>query len=97
VTTLREALRMDIREVVADPEWQALRESLVGTWKSQGPENAARLRAYVGDFKDPLRVRRVLNYLTGTGFRSGAIACPEAGTLREEVRAAYAWHRAGCS
>jgi hypothetical protein len=67
---------MNIKEIVNDPEWQSLRRSFVGTWKIFPERNCERLERYLGDFSDPLKLRRVLNYLTGSGFRSGKIKHP---------------------
>lgn len=76
----------DIRQIVDDPEWQALRRSLMGTWKKSPASSAARLAAYLGDGSDPRKARRVLNYLTGSVFRLGAVGCPEADRLRDFCR-----------
>lgn len=77
---------LDITLVVADPEWQALRASLVGTWKATPAGNVARLADYLGDGTDPLKVRRLLNYLTGSVFRSGTIRHPDVDKLLARVR-----------
>lgn len=77
---------MTISEIVRDPEWQALRISMIGTWMSQSRENVDRLNRYLGDGKDPLKVRRVLNYITGSGFRSGKISSRLITQFREYVR-----------
>jgi hypothetical protein len=88
VVSRRVVWRADIRDVVADPEWQALRASFLGTWKRTPAENVRVLRAYVGPMTDSARVRRVLNYLTGSGFRHGAIRHPDIDALLYEVREA---------
>jgi hypothetical protein len=81
----------NIKVVVDDPEWQKLRLWFKGKWADQGPECSKRLRDYFEkDPKDPWRVRRVLNYVTCSGFRTGAIKEPSVDKLREEVR--DAWH-----
>jgi len=81
----------NIKVVVDDPEWQKLRLWLKGKWAEHGPECVKRMRDYFEkDKKDPWRVRRLLNYLTCSGFRTGAIKEPSADRLREEVR--EAWH-----
>lgn len=80
----------NIQDVVNDPEWQKLRLWLKGKWAAQGPECVRRLREYFEkDKKDPWRVRRVLNYVTCSGFRTGAIKEPSVNPLREEVRDAW--------
>lgn len=81
----------NIQEVVDDPEWQRLRLWLKGKWAKQGPECVERLRRYFEkDKNDPWRVRRVLNYVTCSGFRTGAIKEPSVDSLREEVRGVWA-------
>lgn len=76
----------DIREVVNDPQWQALRKSLVGTWKRDPAGNVAKLRSYLGGGDDPLRNRRILNYLTGSAFRIGIVSHPSISELLAWVR-----------
>lgn len=82
-----------MREVVSLPEWQALRESLVGTWRETPAANVRKLRAFGGDLSDPRRVRILLNYLTGSGFRIGIIQHPAITKYRDEVRAARRRHK----
>jgi hypothetical protein len=86
---MRHVRGKDIREIVADPEWQALREEMVGTWRRFAKANVARLAAYVGDGSDALRVARVYNYLTGTAFRTRMIQHPDIDALLARVRE---WH-----
>lgn len=76
----------DIRSVVNDDDWQTLRKSFVGTWKHTPVENVKKLREYVGDKNDPYKVRRVLNYLTGSAFRIRIIEHDDIDTLREEIQ-----------
>jgi hypothetical protein len=76
----------DIREVVALPEWQALRKDLVGTWAKTPVGNVLLLRSFLGDGKDGRRVRILLNYLTGTSFRIGRVSHREIDRLLAEVR-----------
>ena len=98
--THKEVSAMDIREVVKEEEWQALRLLLLGTWKKSPNRSVGWLIQYltrIGKFDDgsgeveledacPLRLRRVHNYLTGTVFRSGTIKCESADILREKIR-----------
>ena len=83
----------DIREVVKDPTWQALRRALLGTWKHDPAASAFLLLRYVGDGADVWRVARVYNYLTGTAFRTGAIRHPDIDHLLARVRAWHEQHR----
>jgi hypothetical protein len=78
---------IDIRIVVDDPEWQALRKSFLGTWKASPSTNVNQLCSYLlKGLGDPYRWRRVHNYLTGSAFRLGVISHPEIDRLRELVR-----------
>lgn len=83
----KEVRAMNIQDVVDDPEWQKVRLWLKGKWSSRGPECTMALKNYLyKNKKDPFRVRRVLNYVTCSGFRTGAIKEPTAYEFREEVR-----------
>ena len=76
----------DITE--SDKTWQKLRKSLIGTWKSTPVENVKKLRSYLGNIKTTTNEKLIiiLNYLTGTGFRTGRIKHPEITKLRKEVK-----------
>lgn len=78
---------MNIKDVVNDAEWQAIRSAMVGTWKREAKKNCIILETYLSDFTDPLKLRRVHNYLTGSGFRIGIISAPEIDNLLKKVRA----------
>lgn len=85
----------DIRAIVAQPKWQALRASFVGTWKHTPDDNVVRLRQYLDEEGwQPDAVVRVLNYLTGTAFRIGLITSPAIEALRYEVRTVNERNRA---
>lgn len=81
-----------IQDIVKEPSWQKLRQSFVGTWST--PENKKRnvqaLRKWLGDMKDPRKVRIVLNYLTGSAFRIGIVSSPHIDKLLKEVRIRWA-------
>lgn len=82
-----EVRSMDIREVVKDQEWQAIRRSFLLTWKRKPVENCAVLREYLDrDPSNALKIRRVLNYLTGSAFRIGTISHPSIDELLRDVR-----------
>ena len=68
-------LETPIRDLVKDEEWQRLRSSLVGTWKTYPERNCKLLRSYLGDIQTCSyeKLRIVMNYLTGSGFRMGII------------------------
>jgi len=83
-----------VREIVDDDTWQNLRVSLVGAWKTNPNMAVRKLRDYVGGGKDIARVVRVLNYLTGSGFRIGVIGNDQTDALREFCAKKYEQHRA---
>ena len=87
----RKVKATNIQEVVDDPEWQELRIWLKGKWANRGKECTERLRNYFEkDKTNPWRIRRLLNYVTCSGFRTGAIKENSINSLREEVRNVWA-------
>lgn len=76
----------EVSKLVKDPTWQRLRESFVGTWKKTPEENVRKLKHFLGENPSESKLRIVLNYLTGSGFRSGNIKNKSADALREWVR-----------
>jgi len=62
-----------MNELVQLPEWQKLRKELLYNWRDQPLENCAKLKRFLGDKSDIRKLRIVMNYLTGTGFRTGRI------------------------
>jgi len=79
---------MDIKRVVDDPEWQAVRKSLIGNWTRNHVHNVSTLRAYFEANKEsPLAIRRLVNVLTGSVHRTGKTAGQkETDELRRDVR-----------
>jgi len=77
-----------IKEIVQNKEWQRLRKNLIGTWMDNQEANVAILRKFLGTVgqasDDKLRI--VLNYLTGSGFKSKTISHPAITLFLEEVR-----------
>ncbi len=76
-----------ISQLVKREDWQKLRSSLVGTWKKTPEENVRKLREWLGDLgkTEYSKLRIVMNYLTGSGFRSGKIKHEEIQKLRDEI------------
>ena len=79
---------MNIKIVVDDPEWQAIRKSLIGNWVGNHKHNVKTLRTYFNANKDdPLAIRRLVNVLTGSVHRTGKTAGQkETDELRRDVR-----------
>jgi hypothetical protein len=73
------------RQLFSDGEWQELRKSFLKTWNKTPDENIKRLRVYLGDFTDKLRILRVRNYLNGDGFKPGIIEYAIVDKLKEEL------------
>lgn len=67
--------RENIRDLVKDQEWQKVRKSLLGQWKEKPEWCCTQLNKYLGSISSTpnKKIRIVMNYLTGTGFRTGRI------------------------
>ena len=76
-----------IQDLVKDEEWQKLRSSLVGTWKTNAENNCKLLRNYLGNIQicSYVKLKIVMNYLTGSGFRMGIIKHPCISKLRLDI------------
>jgi len=78
-----------MKQLVSNVQWQKVRESLLGQWREKPTWCCSRLRAYLGSIQgapeDKLRI--VMNYLTGTGFRTGTIKHECISKLRAEISA----------
>ena len=76
-----------ISEIVKDPNWQKVRQSLIGQWKENPTQCCSSLRRYLGSVRschyDKLRI--VMNYLTGIGFRTGRIKHICIHNLRDDI------------
>ena len=55
----------NIKQVVKNKEWQALRESMEHTWNSEpsAKRNLLKLKRYLGNTTNADKLRRVHNYL----------------------------------
>jgi hypothetical protein len=74
-------------KLVSSGDWQAVRKRLLGTWSSKPEWACSQLRQYLGSINsasnDKLDV--VMNYLVGTGFRTGRIKHPCISALRTQI------------
>lgn len=79
--------RAPINVIVKDTKWQKVREQLLGKWKTEPASNCTLLRSYLGPVSsasnDQLRI--IMNYLTGSGFRTGRIKAPCVTLLRVRI------------
>lgn len=80
-------LNQPMHKTVERPDWQKLRESLKGTWMTSPDENCRKLRRWLGPLNttEYEKLRIVMNYLTGTGFRTGRIKHQSIQSLRDDV------------
>lgn len=74
-------------KLVRSDEWQAVRKSLLGQWKERPEWACSQLRKYLGALSKTSndKIRVVMNYLTGTGFRTGRIKHPCISKLRSQM------------
>lgn len=79
--------KKDIEELVKDPEWIKIRQSLVGQWKSRPTWCCGQLRKYLGSLSSTHnnKLKIVMNYLTGSGFRMGKIKHECITNLRTQI------------
>ena len=79
--------RKSMKELVQSQEWQKVRQSLVGQWTKRPEWCCQQLSNYLGHIKtasyDKLRI--VMNYLVGTGFRTGRIKHACVSALRAKI------------
>jgi hypothetical protein len=73
--------------LVRSEEWQKIRKSLLGQWKERPDWCCAQLKKYLGPVNktDNDKIKVIMNYLTGTGFRTGKIKPPCAVSLRQQL------------
>ena len=80
---------MKVKDLVSDPEWQRVRQQLVGNWNLKPIWCCSQLRNFLGEVSntDEKKLRIVMNYLVGSGFRMGKIVHPCISSLRGQVSA----------
>ena len=68
-------------------EWQTVRKSLLGQWKSRPTWCCGKLRKYLGSISSTpnSKLKIVMNYLTGSGFRMGKIKHECITNLRTQI------------
>lgn len=76
-----------INQLVKREDWQALRKSFLGKWKTKPKENIQKLRDWLGNIQNTEyeKLRIVMNYLTGSGFRTGKIKDSDIQELRNDI------------
>lgn len=62
-------------KLVRSEDWKAVRKSLLGQWMKRPEWCCSQLRKYLGTISSTSndKIKVVMNYLVGTGFRTGRI------------------------
>jgi hypothetical protein len=83
-------------KLVRSEDWQKVRKSLLGKWMNDPEWCCSQLKKYLGSLNktDNDKIRVVMNYLTGTGFRTGKIKPPCAVSLRQQLSSEIAKRKA---
>jgi len=80
--------KRSISQIVKDPEWQKIRASIVGKWNLEPKECCDKLKKFLGPIhsttNDKLRI--VMNYVTGSGFRMGKIQHPCIDNIKTQIK-----------
>jgi len=78
-----------IKDIVKEPNWQKVRVSLLGKWAKEPEACCRKLESYLGSVHSASeeKLRIVMNYLTGTGFRTGRIKHPCISKIRASISA----------
>jgi len=73
--------------LVKSPEWQKVRQSLLGQWNLDPVGCCNKLKKYLGSITSTSndKIKVVMNYLTGSGFRMGKIKHPCIHKLRASL------------
>lgn len=76
-----------MKDQVNRADWQQLRQRMVGTWAKDSVKNCKMLRDFIGPLNqaEEEKLNIVMNYLTGTGFRTGRIKHKEIQKLRDDI------------
>ena len=74
-------------KLVNDPKWQSVRKSLLGKWKETPTWCCSQLKRYLGSVSSANndKIKIVMNYLTGSGFRTGKIKHTCISALRTQM------------
>ena len=75
-----------MKQIMADSKWQELRKSMVGKWKESPEQNIKKLRDYLGDMADIVKVYRVYIYLNIIGFKGGKLNSTGLTKLLKEIK-----------
>ena len=82
-------MSLNVKQLVNNPEWQNVRQELVGNWNLKPEWCCSQLVKYLGPIEKTTeeKLRIVMNYLVGSGFRSGKINHACVSGLRGQISA----------
>jgi hypothetical protein len=85
VKRLKEQNQMKL--LVKNPNWQAVRKSLVGKWRTKPDWACDQLKQFVGQISTASddKIRIAVHYLTAKAFTSGQIKHPCISSLRTQL------------
>ena len=74
-------------DLVKDKKWQAVRKKLLGQWSKKPEWCCTQLKKYLGPIHKTSndKIKITMNYLTGSGFRTGKIKHPCITKLRLQL------------
>jgi len=83
-------------KLVGTPEWEKIRKSLLGQWKEKPEWCCSQLREFLGSISNTSndKIKVIMNYLTGTGFRTGRIKHVCISVLRAQMSSEIARRKA---
>jgi len=76
-----------MKQMVDRSDWQYVRESLLGQWTERPEWCCSQLRKFLGNVTSASeeKLRIVMNYLVGSGFRTGRIKHKCISNLRARI------------
>ena len=79
--------KIPMSQIVKDQEWQKVRESLLNKWSSDPAGCCNKIKKYLGSINktEDKKLVIIMNYLTGSGFRTGKIKHPCISSIRTQV------------
>jgi len=83
-------------KLVGSAEWESVRKSLLGQWKDKPEWCCSQLRKYLGSVSGASndKIKVMMNYLTGTGFRTGRIKHSCISAIRTQMSSEIAKRKA---
>jgi len=79
--------KIPMSQIVKDEEWQKVRKSLLNKWSTDPSGCCNKIKKYLGSINktEDKKLVIIMNYLTGSGFRTGKIKHPCISSIRTQV------------